>query len=222
MKNSLLLIAVFFVQLSFAQRTKNLGDFDEIKVFDQISVEIIASDENKIEIIGDRKNDVEIINNNGQLKIRMNIQKLLNGESVNCKLYAKDVRIIDVSEGSYVESANAFSQRSIELTAKEGGQIKIHGDFKKVEIKAVTGGIVTVSGTSDNQNITIGTGGEVDAKDLITQQTSVKISAGGEADVHATELVTATVKAGGDIRIFGNPKEINEKTVLGGSIKRVN
>ena len=222
MKNSLLLIALFVAQLTFAQKTKNLGDFDEIKVFDRISVEIILSDENKIEITGDRSNDVEIVNNNGQLKIRMAINKLLNGEMINCKLYAKNVRSIDVSEGSYVESATAFTQRSIELTAKEGGQIKVRGDFKKVDIKAVTGGIVTVSGTSDNQDINVGTGGKVDAKAMITQQTSVKISAGGEVDINATELVNANVKAGGNVNIYGNPREVNEKTMLGGSIKRVN
>ena len=216
----MLVIALIIAQVSFAQVSKNLGDFDELKVFDQISVEIVPSDENKIEITGKRSQDVEVVNNNGQLKIRMKLEKLLSGEDVVIKLYSSGLRSIDVSEGSYVESAATLSQSSLELIAKEGGQIKLNVELKKLNVKAVTGGRVIVSGSADNQDINIGTGGKVEAKELVTTQTSVKISAGGEADVNATDLVDANIKAGGDVTVYGNPKEINEKTTLGGSVRR--
>jgi hypothetical protein len=35
-------------------------------------------------------------------------------------------------------------------------------------------------------------------------------------------LVDAKVRAGGTITIFGKPKQINQKTVLGGSINQSN
>ncbi len=216
----MLVIALIIAQVSFAQVSKNLGDFDELKVFDQISVEIVPSNENKIEITGKRSQDVEVVNNNGQLKIRMKLEKLLSGEDVVIKLYSSGLRSIDVSEGSYVESAATLSQSSLELIAKEGGQIKLNVELKKLNVKAVTGGRVIVSGSADNQDINIGTGGKVEAKELVTTQTSVKISAGGEADVNATDLVDANIKAGGDVTVYGNPKEINEKTTLGGSVRR--
>jgi len=47
------------------------------------------------------------------------------------------------------------------------------------------------------------------------------VNAGGVAEVRATELVEAKVRAGGEIRVHGNPKTINEKNVLGGVIKKV-
>ena len=49
-------------------------------------------------------------------------------------------------------------------------------------------------------------------------QTDVSIKAGGEADVRASELVKADVKAGGIITIYGKPSQINQKTTLGGTI----
>ena len=42
------------------------------------------------------------------------------------------------------------------------------------------------------------------------------------SDVRASQLVEAKVRAGGIITIFGKPKQINQKTVLGGSINQSN
>ena len=44
--------AILFVQMSFGQVTKELGDFDSVKVFDKLSVKIVQSSENKIVIKG--------------------------------------------------------------------------------------------------------------------------------------------------------------------------
>ena len=40
--------AILFVQMSFGQVTKELGDFDTVKVFDKLSVKLVQSSENKI------------------------------------------------------------------------------------------------------------------------------------------------------------------------------
>jgi hypothetical protein len=45
------------------------------------------------------------------------------------------------------------------------------------------------------------------------------VNAGGDASIHATDYVDAKVRAGGSILIYGKPKEINQKSVLGGIIK---
>ena len=61
-------------------------------------------------------------------------------------------------------------------------------------------------------------GGVYKAKDCKTTQTKVSVSAGGSAKVHATDVAKAVVKAGGSIRIYGNPKLADTKEVLGGTI----
>ena len=152
----------------------------------------------------------------------MTLENLLSGDEVAAVLYYKVIKSIDASEGSFVSSSKALKQSSLELIAKEGAQIKLDINVQKVDVKAVTGGIVTLSGNAVNQNITIGTGGILEAKALKTSQTTVKISAGGEARVNASQLVDANIKAGGNVTIYGNPKQINEKTVLGGNIVKAN
>lgn len=212
------IIMLLISSLSFAQVTKNLGEFNAINVFDRISVELIPSSENKIEIKGDRAGEVEIVNNNGTLKIRMSLKKLLDGEEVSAKLYYTNLESIDASEGSYIIGDDVIKQSSIKVNAKEGSEIRLNIDVEKAELRAVTGGILQIKGSATNQDASIGTGGILRANGLETSQTTVKITTGGEADVRATELVDAKVRAGGTITVFGSPKQINKKVTLGGSI----
>jgi len=224
MKNYKLIIILLLSQIGFSQEktTKNLSDFDAVKVFDKISLQLIPSEENKIELSGKNSSEVEIVNNNGELKVRMPIGKFLSGEDVTALLFYKNIQSLDASEGSYISSEKAIKQISFSLNAKEGAEIKLKLDVQKLSIRATSGGIINLEGTAKNQDIVISSGGVLNAKDLQTEQTNVAISAGGTADIRASELVDAKVRAGGTITIFGKPKQINQKTVLGGSINESN
>jgi hypothetical protein len=210
--------------MGFSQvsNTKTLGDFDAVKVFDKISLQLIPSEENKIELSGKNSSEVEIINNNGELKVRMSVGKFLSGEEVTALLYYKNIQSLDACEGSYVSNEKAIKQLSFSINCKEGAEVKLKLDVKKSSIRATSGGIINIEGIAKNQDIVISSGGVLNARDFQTEQTNVAISAGGTADVRASELVDAKVRAGGTITIYGKPKQINQKTVLGGSINQSN
>jgi hypothetical protein len=135
-------------------------------------------------------------------------------------LYYKNIQSLDACEGSYVSSEKAIKQISFSLNAKEGAEIKLKLEVQKLSIRATSGGIINLEGTAKNQDIVISSGGVLNAKDFQTEQTNVAISAGGTADIRASELVDAKVRAGGTVTIFGKPKQINQKTVLGGTINQ--
>jgi Putative auto-transporter adhesin, head GIN domain len=222
MKKIVLVAFLMLSQLNFAQNkiTKNLGDFDEVKVFDRISLQLVPGNENKIEITGDRKDDVEIVNKNGELKVRMKLNKLLKGEDITAILYFTNaIENIEASEGSYVSSEATFKAIDFNVNSKEGSEIKVNIDAQKLTARATSGGILKLKGNANSQDIVINSGGIVKARDLITSQTTVAVNAGGEAEVNASELVDAKTRAGGDIIIYGNPKKINKKTIAGGDIR---
>lgn len=55
-KKNGLLLALFICSVSFAQeRTINLGDFNILKVFNGLSLELVRSDEQKIVISGEKR-----------------------------------------------------------------------------------------------------------------------------------------------------------------------
>ena len=218
MKKLVIIAFVLLSQLTNAQVSRNLGDFDEVKVFDKINVKLISSSENKVVITGDRADEVETVNKNGELKIRMPFPQLLSGNNIVVKLYFKNIESISASEGSYVSSESQFKQTILNLNSKSGAEINIDINVDKVNVKANAGGIIELSGKATNQDVVITSGGILKAKDLHTTQTSISVSAGGNAEIQATTLVDAKVKAGGSVYIYGKPKQINKEVFIGGTI----
>ncbi|MEM1337438.1 MAG: head GIN domain-containing protein [Bacteroidota bacterium] len=216
------LLAFVAIQLS-AQRIidKNVGSFHTIKVFDLIEVNLVQSDEDKILIKGWNVDDIKWVNKNGVLKLRMQLDKKFTGEDTFIEVHYTDLDVIDANEGARITCNEMVTRNKIELRAQEGGKISVGMDVAMVEIRAVTGGIVRASGLAENQSIVINTGGIFEGSDLRTATSEVKISAGGEAEVFASERVDIDVKAGGDVVVYGRPKHVNKKTFVGGRIRLV-
>lgn len=217
----LLLTIGFTVNAQDDTIEKTIGEFTTVKVFDLIHVKMMQSDENKVVISGKNKKDVEVVNNNGKLKIRMNLEESYDGNDTVVLLYFTSVDVIDANEGATITVKELIKQYEIDLKVQEGATIKATLNTTHANIRAVTGGELDVTGTSKNQDVSINTGGIYNGEDLVTEYTEVSINAAGEAYVNATETVDIRIKAGGDVFIYGDPKEIKENTLLGGRIKRM-
>lgn len=171
MKYYRLIVFLLLSQMCFSQETttKKLGDFDAVKVFDKISLQLIPSEESKIELSGKNSSEVEIVNNNGELKVRMPIGKFLSGEDVTALLYYKNIQSLDACEGSYISNEKAIKQISFSLNAKEGAKIKLKLDIQKLSIRGTSGAKIDIEGTAKNQDIIITSGAVLNAKDLQTE-----------------------------------------------------
>lgn len=223
MKNILVTLAFLISTLGISQNeiTKTIGEFEELKVYDLIEVELIKSNKNEVVITGKNTEDVVVVNKNGKLKIKMNLEESYDGDRTNVKLYYTTIEVIDANEGAKITSKDKIKQFEIELRAQEGGSINLDLKVTTATIKSVTGGVVKVTGKSKDQNISISTGGVFKGKDLKSESTEVVIRAGGEADVYATELLDIKIRAGGDVFVYGDPKRINKSKALGGRIKHM-
>ncbi len=220
MKNLLLLLFATVSLSVSGQRIvdKEVGDFNKIKVFDLIEVNLIKSDVNKVMIKGRNVDDIKIVNTDGTLKLRMHLEKKFQGEDTFIEVYYKQIDIIDGNEGSKIVCNELIKQDHLEIRAQEGAKIKAGLDVVDLEVRAVTGGIIETSGLAKNQWIVLNTGGIFEGRGLKTLNTDIKITAAGEAEVFASDKVDINVKAGGDVYVYGNPKEINKNTLAGGRI----
>ena len=214
-------VLVLFMQLSFAQLSKDVGSFSKVKVFNGISVELISGTENRIEISGGLKDQVETVNKNGTLHIRMAFKKSFEGEQITAKVYYKQIDEVQASEGSYISNSSVIKQKIFTLEARHGSSIKLNLNVDKVNVRSVTGGIVILNGEARNMAVNLGTGGVLKAKDLVAENANVKVTTGGQSDVNVTDLLEVTIKAGGDVNVYGNPQTIDEKITLGGSVTKM-
>ena len=208
--------------VAFSQTEKSVGDFDKVTAFDQIDVTLIPAKENKVLLTGSGSEEVELVNKNGELKIRMPLTRLLDGDNVSATVYYKKIDAVEANEGSRIASEATFTTTSFDIKAKEGSEIKIKLQVDRLTVRVANGSTINLSGTAKNQEVLVNSGGIYEAEKLVTNQTVITVNAGGESDVFATDLVEAKVRAGGDIIIYGKPKQINQKIVAGGTIKEAN
>jgi hypothetical protein len=226
MKNLVwLAVLLFTFQTTKAQdekTTHDLQSFSEIKAFDGLSINLIKASENKAVITGANTKNVAIVNNDGVLKIRMQVTKLFSGYRTFVDVYYTDkLVVIDVNEDARITSKEAIKQDVLELKAQEGGELSINTEVEQLLIKTVTGGVIETFGTADLQDVAINTGGIYEGKELITKFSTINVNAGSKAEIYATNYVKATVKAGGEVLVYGNPEKMDEKTVFGGIITRM-
>ncbi|GAA4109478.1 hypothetical protein GCM10022393_06090 [Aquimarina addita] len=224
MGKRILVFLIFFTVVMQAQDVikKTVGDFNEVKVFDKIEVILRKSSENKVEISGMSRDEVDIVNNDNVLKVKMSLDNLWDDDNTVVTVYYTDISKIDVNEGAKIIAKDVVTSDKLDLRAQEGGDIIAKIETTKLAAKAVTGGKLTLDGKAIEQEVTVTAGGQYLAEDLKTKSTMVKITAGGRANISASEYVKANATAGGTIKIYGHPKEIDTKKVFGGKIIEVN
>lgn len=225
MRKSIILLLITLLSTSFFAQsiiTKDVGDFNELKSYDLIVVNLIQSSENKVVIKGDYTSDVHVVNKNGTLKIRIITDKSFQGEDTYVEVHFTKLDLIDANEGSFVVANEMISQRKIELRAQEGATIKVGLETTHTEVRSVTGGIVKTSGISEIVDVVLLTGGIYEGREFESKEASVKITAAGEAEIYASNKLDVRITAGGDVWVYGDPDILNEKRFAGGRIKRMN
>lgn len=226
MKQIVFFVFCLFVNFSsFSQDqtlTTKLSGFTKVKVFDGISVNLIKSSENKAVVTGVNTDNVKFLVTDGEIKIRMAVTKLFSGYRTFVDLhYIETIIVIDVNEDARIISKETIKQDVIELKAQEGGELQISAEVEQMLIRSVSGGVITTAGKSDIQDVAINTGGTYQGKDFKTNFTTVNVNAGSKAEIYASDYVKATVKAGGEVLVYGDPSKMDEKTVFGGKVTRM-
>jgi hypothetical protein len=206
--------------ISFGQIQKNVGDFDKVTSFDRIDVFLIPSDENKVQLDGKDKEEVELVNKNGELKIRMPLLKMLDGDNISVTVYYKKITAVEANEGSRIACGDKITSVVFNVIAKEGSEVKLILDVEKLNVRTANGSKVELEGSATIQDVLVNSGGIYEAQKLNSQITTISCNAGGEAVIFASNIVDAKVRAGGNITIYGKPKQINQKVIAGGTIKQ--
>lgn len=222
MKQICLFLFLCVTTLHWAQEeTKDIGAFNELKVFDLIDVQLIQSSENKVVVTGENIEAVKFINDDGTLKIRMKLDERFDGALTKVEVFYEQVSILDANEGAFIISEEVMTQNTIELRAQEGGKIEVPLEVTSLFVKSVSGSVISPTGTAKNQDITINTGGQYLGKELQNEVGKVSVTAGGLAEINTSEEANVKVTAGGKVYLYGRPVKLKKKKFAGGKIEVV-
>ena len=221
----LALLLTLSCSILFAQEpiTKKLGDFNTLKVYNGLTVEVQKSKTSKIEISGPKSEDVTVKNSNGILKIRLKFPESFVAEDAKIILYYNsNIDVFDANEGGKIFSEEIVNQQHIEVKVQEGAIIEMPIETKHLVVKAVSGGFIELSGFTQNQTIEATTGATYKAFDVQSKQAIVTAASGARAEVKTSEVLDAKVRFGGTIFYKGTPEVLKTKKIIGGTIKDKN
>lgn len=202
-------------------RTQELNPFKNLIVENALTVELIPSGEDKIEISGVGARDVLLSSNKSSLKIYTGLNSDLVREDIQIKLYYTNLEEIQSKHHSRIFTSKLLKFKTLELKAKEAGEIdlQLNLEFLKVEVK--TGAKITVSGDVQEQELDVSTGSDYFAKDLKSAYCNARLGTGANAEVYCTENLSVNAGFGSELCYLGKAK-LQKSTFLGATVTKCN
>tara|TARA_B100000941_G_C28490432_1_gene547599 strand:- start:1275 stop:1946 length:672 start_codon:yes stop_codon:yes gene_type:complete len=214
----LTLLIIPSLLVSQEEINRNLGEFTKLSIYDGINVELIKSDENKVEASGENTRFVVVKNKNGNLKIRLNVQKRFSGDRTMVKLYYKNIYSFIAHEGSNIFSKDTIKQADLKIKGHTGSRIDVPVELNSISVTSTAGAKITLRGTSTYLEASSATGSEINARNMVVEDGEVSALSGSMVDVRVETNLEAIARIGGVINVHSKTERITEKVSLGGSV----
>lgn len=201
--------------------TRSAGSFTRISVGGGFEIEIkngptevmVESDDNIIKYI-----ETDVVN--GELKIRVRNNTSLRDAHLKVYVTAPEINDINSSASAEVEAKDVLrSGRTIKLHSSSGSNIKAALDAPDIIVNASSGGDLELSGRTRNFKATSSSGSAIDAKGLLSENTTVNVSSGASAHVHSSLNLEATASSGGNITYRGGAN-VKKSVSSGGEVEK--
>lgn len=223
---SKLVIFLFLVFTCFAQGQSReeiiLQVFTKVKVSSGIIAKVYPNaQENRIIINGIDKDEVNIRIRRDELRVSLPLNSLFSNTDTTVEIYLVEFLSIEATSSANLSIEGTIKQSSLFLKAVEMAKISAKIEVENLEAQVFTGGEINLFGKTIKQQLNLKTGGSFEGKNLKSEHAEVEVSYGGFAVIHARLSCIANVIAGGEISVYGNPKDFTESTQLGGIVKKV-
>lgn len=216
-------------------------NFDEIKVVQSISAEVIKSDTEKVVISApqDILEDILVENNNGKLLIRFKPGLQISARNVHAKIFAKDFHTIEAASSARIDIKNQFTQDKTEVEVSSSAQISGNLEANELSIDVSSSGLfsgkvwavnleaevsssgsIQLSGKTKNAELDASSSGTLNATKLMAENAEVKATSSGSVSISAINQLSATASSSGSIEVLkkGPLNIITQNSNSGGRI----
>ncbi|MCK4664705.1 MAG: DUF2807 domain-containing protein [Bacteroidales bacterium] len=101
-----------------------------------------------------------------------------------------------------------------------GGELVLKIDANELECTLSSGGDARFSGKATNFTAQISGGGDLKAKELITEKAKIEASGGSDVSIYVTKELNVKASGGGDVYYTGNPEIVNIDTSGGSKVHK--
>ena len=213
-----ILALVVLPNLLSAQTERKIGDFQKLSVYDGINVELIKSDTNRVEINGKNTAYIVVKNKNGDLKIRLSVERRFSGNRTKVSVFYKNLYSIISHEGANVFSKDTINQADLNLKANSGSRQNMIVKLNTLQATATAGAKINIKGLVKYQELSATTGAEIMVSKVENEEANVVSTTGALIDVSTTKDLKVNSKIGGIINVHTKTDKITEKISVGGAV----
>ena len=213
-----ILALVVLPNLLSAQTERKIGDFQKLSVYDGINVELIKSETNRVEITGKNTAYIVVKNKNGDLKIRLSVERRFSGNRTKVSVFYKSLYSIISHEGANVFSKDTINQADLNLKANSGSRQNMIVKLNTLQATATAGAKINIKGLAKYQELSATTGAEIMASKVQNEEANVVSTTGALIDVSTTKDLKVNSKIGGIINVHTKTDKITEKISVGGAV----
>ena len=213
-----ILALVVLPNLLSAQTERKIGDFQKLSVYDGINVELIKSDTNRVEINGKNTAYIVVKNKNGDLKIRLSVERRFSGNRTKVSVFYKNLYSVISHEGANVFSKDTINQADLNLKANSGSRQNMIVKLNTLQATATAGAKINIKGVAKYQELSATTGAEIMVSKVQNEEANVVSTTGALIDVSTIKDLKVNCKIGGIINVHTKTDKITEKISVGGAV----
>lgn len=225
MKIKLILIAflaTFGISNAQTQNdSRQLRDFNVVKVSNAIKAELVKGDVNKVEITasGIDVGKVETSVVGDALEVRLARGNYRN-HSVRVVVTYVDIQGVEATSSAQVVAKSKIEALEAYLATSNNAYLEAKVEADKLNLEAATNSRIFIKGNVKQLEVNAYTNAQVDGMNLVAQKVNVLGNTTASISFTATSSINGSLATAAKIVYDGNPSEVNVKTGTGGSIKK--
>lgn len=202
--------------------TRSVSDFYSISVGGGFDVEVKTGPVISVMVEADDNIMKYIKTQTLGSTLKISTEDMHNYSNVHMKVYitTPSLKTIKASASAEVEVMDILkSNGKLSFKVSSGANIKAEIDAPDVESDVSSGGNINLSGKTKNYAAEASSGSEISAWDLLSENTTVKVSSGASAKVHASISLHATGSSGATVTYHG-AANVSKSVSSGASVNK--
>lgn len=173
----------------------------------------LEGDENIIELV-----NVRVEGDRLKVGLKDNVS-ISSGRPVKVFITAPEFREIEGS-GACVFSGKIASSIPISIDLSGACETHMQIDAPKIDVDASGASEIELKGRARDFSVDASGASTTHCFDLLTENTSLEISGGGEAEVFASQSLTVSISGAGDVKYKGNPATVKQDISGAGNVTK--
>jgi hypothetical protein len=195
-------------------QTKEVDQFDAVRSSGSIDVEVKNDKVSKVTLEADDNimQYILLVVQDGTLDIRLKPNRMYN--NIHAKVYVTApvfTRLTVSGSGSITADETLKDNEQIDFRISGSGDIDAMVDAPSVNADISGSGTIKLQGRTREFKSSITGSGDIKAKDLMSENTTVKITGSGTAHVYASVELISRITGSGDVYYSGKPLNITGK-----------